>query len=86
MTTPAIVNDPDKDPTELDRVRTMFVEELRTFLKKWNCELEAKDHYEGYAECGEDVRMTAYFTAKDGLGDVWSMHVNLGSYFTGDLK
>jgi hypothetical protein len=29
-------------------------------LKRWGAEIEAEDHYPGYAECGEDIRMTVH--------------------------
>ena len=32
--------------------------DLAAVLEKWNAELSAEDHYPGYPECGEDVRMT----------------------------
>lgn len=39
-------------------VKTQFTAELKALLDKWNAELEAEDHWTGYAECGQDVRMT----------------------------
>lgn len=39
-------------------VEAAFRAELTELLKRWNAELEAADHWQGYAECGEDVRMT----------------------------
>lgn len=40
------------------QVTEAFLHELRELLKKYGAELEAADHYQGYPECGEDVRMT----------------------------
>ena len=36
-----------------------FRAELKALLKKYDAELEADDHWIGYAECGEDIRITA---------------------------
>jgi len=51
-----------------------FVAALKQLLSDWNVVLSAKDHYEGYAEAGEDVRITAEFERFD---------VDLGRYFDG---
>jgi len=40
------------------QVEAAFRAELKALLNKWGAELEARDHWQGYAECGEDVRMT----------------------------
>ena len=39
------------------QIEQEFRAELQALLDKYGAELEAKDHYQGYAECGEDVRM-----------------------------
>lgn len=53
-----------------------FLKELRDLLGRYNVELTAEDHWTGYAECGEDVRITANFNdfrVKDlDLGDSFS--------------
>lgn len=36
-----------------------FKTELAEMLKRWSATLTASDHWTGYAECGEDIRMTA---------------------------
>lgn len=41
-----------------ETIEKEFREELQNLLKKYNAELSAEDHWRGYAECGEDVRMT----------------------------
>lgn len=38
-----------------------FVVELRALLNKYEVTLSADDHWQGYAECGQDVRITADF-------------------------
>jgi hypothetical protein len=40
------------------QVAQAFKDELQALLDRYGAELEAKDHWQGYAECGEDVRMT----------------------------
>lgn len=41
-----------------EQIEAAFRTELQALLDKYGAELEARDHYSGYAECGEDVRMT----------------------------
>ena len=40
-----------------------FTAELNALLAKYGAELSAEDHFMGYAECGEDVRMTVTIPA-----------------------
>jgi len=40
-----------------EQVAQAFKAELQALLDKYGAELEAKDFWQGYAECGEDVRM-----------------------------
>ena len=49
-----------------EQVESEFRAELQSLLDKYGAELEAKDHWQGYAECGEDVRMTVSI---DGIYD-----------------
>lgn len=41
-----------------EQVTQDFKADLLALLTKYGAELEAQDHYQGYPECGEDVRMT----------------------------
>lgn len=50
-----------------EQIEQAFRAELQTLLDKYDAALEAKDHYLGYAECGEDVRMTV------NIPGVWDM-------------
>lgn len=43
-----------------DEVEQQFLEEFNALLKKWGAEIAAEDHYPGYPECGEDIRMTVF--------------------------
>ena len=45
-------------PMRKESVEQEFREELNELLKRWGAEIEAEDHYPGYPECGEDIRMT----------------------------
>lgn len=47
-----------------------FLEELKILLQKHNVELVAKDYWQGYPECGEDVRITAEFNSEYFDGDL----------------
>jgi len=53
-----------------DKVTAQFKAELHALLKKWDAELSTEDHWKGFAECGEDVRMTVHIPAiYDGNGE-----------------
>ena len=41
-----------------EEVTLEFKSKLDALLTEYDAELSAKDHYSGYSECGEDVRMT----------------------------
>ena len=38
-----------------------FLEDLLYILEKYNATIECEDHWKGYPECGEDVRITVFF-------------------------
>ena len=46
-----------------EQVAKQFMEEFQALLNKYDAEIDAKDHYIGYPECGEDVRMTMFIPA-----------------------
>jgi len=68
-------------------VETAFRAELLALLAKYDAELEAKDHYVGYPECGEDVRMTvtvpAIWDANNDMQREWT-EIDLGSWLKAD--
>jgi hypothetical protein len=41
-----------------EQVAQAFKAELQALLDRYGAQIEADDHYQGYPECGEDVRMT----------------------------
>ena len=58
----------------------MFRDDLNALLAKYNAELEAEDHWTGYPECGEDIRMTVTIPSKwvDGNQVVEYTEIDLG--------
>lgn len=41
-----------------------FYAELKSLLQKYDVEISANDEYQGYPECGEDIRIVAYSPSK----------------------
>jgi len=57
--------------------------DLSALLENWGAELSAEDHYQGYPECGEDVRMTISVPAvydKDGDTVRERVEIDLGRF------
>lgn len=71
-----------------DEVKAAFMADLSALLTKHGAELEAKDHWTGYAECGSDVRMTATISSIYAMGTGECIRpfveIDLGSWLTGD--
>ena len=67
-----------------EQVAAEFKADLQTLLDKFCAELTAKDHWRGYQECGEDVRMTvtvpAIYDADHNCLREFT-EIDLGSYF-----
>ena len=65
-----------------EQIEAEFRRELQALLDKYDADLEAKDHYQGWAECGEDVRMTvdipAIYDCKGSYIRPW-VEIDLGS-------
>jgi hypothetical protein len=40
-----------------EEVQKAFTAELQELLDTWGAELRADDHYPGWPECGEDIRV-----------------------------
>ena len=51
-------------------VTALFLSDLKALLKKYNAEITCADHYQGYPECGEDVRMTVDIPSIYNQGEV----------------
>lgn len=45
-------------------IEESFKQEFRALLKKYNAEIQVDDFWQGYAECGSDVRAEIYIPAK----------------------
>ena len=67
-----------------------FMTKLQLLLKEyshgdWEASIGAEDHYPGYPECGEDIRMTvdipAVYDSEGGCLREMT-EINLGSYFS----
>lgn len=68
----------------IKEIESNFKTELKALLKKYKAELSAEDHYQGYAECGEDIRMTVGIDSiydNDGNLIFEGGEINLGRYF-----
>jgi hypothetical protein len=63
--------------------REKFKEELTELFLRYGATLMASDHYKGYAECGEDIRMIIDLPGKieDGNEIEKCEEIDLGSYF-----
>lgn len=60
-----------------------FHYDLRQLLKKYHAEIQAEDHWTGYAELGSDIRMTAYISGawdSDGNPTRHYTEINLGTF------
>ena len=55
-------------------IQKQCLHEIQEVLKKYNAELDADDHWTGYAECGRDIRITLSFKDLD--------DVDLGQWIT----
>lgn len=70
-----------------DEVRRRFLCDLKGLLIKYQAEIQASDHYQGYPECGEDIRMivtipTAYNAASECVREF--TEIDLGAYIVWD--
>lgn len=69
-----------------EEITTEFKADLVALLDKYEAELAAEDHFTGYAECGENVRMTVVIQGKwDIFGNCLREYteIDLGKYFDG---
>lgn len=56
-------------------IQDLFEKELSDLLRKYDAHLSSEDHYRGYPECGEDIRITVEFE------DYNIEDIDLGQYF-----
>ena len=67
-----------------ERVAARFLREFQLLLEKYSAEISAEDFWQGYAECGQDIRMTVFIQATyDDDGDILkdSAEIDLGKFF-----
>jgi hypothetical protein len=62
-----------------------FKKELIELCLKYDCEIEAENHFTGYAECGSDIRMTVHFNGQNVDGEYIPYEdLDLGNSFDGN--
>jgi hypothetical protein len=62
----------------------MFMEEFKALFLKWNATIQTENHYQGYAECGEDIRITIDIPSiydADGTTIRAGIELDLGHYW-----
>jgi len=69
------------------QVEELFRKDLDDLLCKWDATIEAEDHWQDYAECGRDIRITVYVPGIYDGNDVVREYVeiNLGNYIKGSI-
>ena len=73
----------------MNEISKQFIADLTALLKKYNnATIEAEDHFIGYAECGEDIRMTVSIDPvyKDGECIQDGAEIDLGRYLDGEQR
>jgi hypothetical protein len=76
-------------PADAASIETAFKAELAALLAKYDATLEAEDHYPGYPEDDEDIRMTVSVPSRytpDGDRTRESVEIDLGESFDGKAK
>jgi hypothetical protein len=70
-----------------DQLKYAFMNDLHELLEKYGAELEAADHWTGYAECGSDIRMTVTIQGIYNEGEVVLpfVQVDLGRWVCGNI-
>lgn len=60
-----------------------FMADLKNLLGRYKAEITAEDHWQGYAECGRDIRMTVSIDGqydKDGETISEMTEIDLGTF------
>ena len=71
------------------KVKADFLTDLNDLLLKYGAEITAEDHWQGYPECGEDIRITVDISGMydiDGNVSSEDVSIDLGRYVTGSPK
>jgi hypothetical protein len=71
-----------------DDVKNEFLAKLQSLFDEYGAEIEAKDHYMGYPECGEDIRMIIDIPGiyEDGEEIRPWTEIDIGTYFEARKK
>lgn len=67
-----------------DEAVAAFRAEMSALLARWRATISAADHWRGYSERGEDIRMTASIEVIHPDGYPRFMDVDLGWYLDGE--
>jgi len=76
-------------PNPIPEALKNFETELRALLQKHRCTLTVDNHWTGYPECGQDLRLTADIDTRwDENGDLISLGgtLNLGTHVGFDVN
>ena len=71
------------------QVKAEFLTDLNNLLLKYSAEISAEDHWQGYPECGEDIRIEIEIPGvwdNDGECVSEDCYIDLGRYITGSPK
>ena len=71
------------------KVKADFLTDLNDLLLKYGAEISAEDHWQGYPECGKDIRIEIEIPGewdKDGECVSEDCYIDLGRYITGSPK
>jgi len=66
-----------------EEIEADFRKDFQDLLNKYKTEIEIRDHYRGYSECGEDIRaMVVIYSVYDDSNDLIREHTefDLGRY------
>lgn len=72
-----------------NKLEQRFRKELKNLLKKYDAEITAEDHWQGYAECGQDIRITVSISGIwDNQGGVYrpQIDIDFGRFIDKDMK
>lgn len=74
--------------TDSEDVERLFMAEFMSLLDRYEAEIDARDHYEGYPGIGQDVRMTLsipWICDKSGDTVQAGVDVDLGSWVDAEV-
>jgi len=60
-----------------EEIKKAFLSEFHALLRKYNADITVNDHWQGYAECGRDIRMTVEIPSVYQNGECQSQDVEI---------